>query len=59
MAIRISGITLPDNKRIEIALTAVYGIGRPLITTVRNLVVKSACKFVDEVLEYYPALFNL
>ncbi len=24
---RISGITLPDNKRIEIALTAVYGIG--------------------------------
>lgn len=27
---RISGITLPDNKRIEIALTAIYGIGRPL-----------------------------
>lgn len=26
---RISGITLPDNKRIEIALTAIYGIGRP------------------------------
>ena len=25
---RISGITLPENKRIEIALTAVYGIGR-------------------------------
>ena len=25
---RISGITLPDEKRIEIALTAVYGIGR-------------------------------
>jgi len=25
---RISGITLPDNKRMEIALTAVYGIGR-------------------------------
>lgn len=30
MAIRISGINLPDNKRIIIALTAVYGIGRPL-----------------------------
>jgi len=30
MSIRISGITLPDNKRIEIALTYVYGIGRPL-----------------------------
>ena len=28
MPIRISGITLPDNKRIEVALTAIYGIGR-------------------------------
>lgn len=27
---RISGITIPDEKRIEIGLTAVYGIGRPL-----------------------------
>lgn len=27
---RIAGITLPDNKRMEIALTAVYGIGRPM-----------------------------
>ena len=26
---RISGIALPENKRMEIALTAVYGIGRP------------------------------
>lgn len=26
---RITGITLPDNKRIDIALTAIYGIGRP------------------------------
>ena len=25
---RILGITLPDNKRMEIALTAIYGIGR-------------------------------
>lgn len=25
---RISGITLPENKRIEIALTAIFGIGR-------------------------------
>lgn len=30
MAIRISGINLPDNKRIVIALTSIYGIGRPL-----------------------------
>lgn len=26
---RIAGITLPDNKRLEIALTTIYGIGRP------------------------------
>lgn len=25
---RIAGITLPENKRMDIALTAVYGIGR-------------------------------
>lgn len=25
---RISGITIPENKRLEIALTAIYGIGR-------------------------------
>lgn len=30
MPIRISGINLPDTKRMAIALTAVYGIGRPL-----------------------------
>ncbi len=27
---RISGITVPDNKRLEIALTAIFGIGRSL-----------------------------
>lgn len=27
---RIAGITVPNNKRLEIALTAIYGIGRPL-----------------------------
>ena len=26
---RISAITLPDNKRMDIALTAIYGVGRP------------------------------
>ncbi len=25
---RIAGITIPDHKRLEIALTAVYGVGR-------------------------------
>jgi|SRR3989344_4047238 len=33
---RILGITLPDNKRIEIALTAIYGIGRPLSVKILN-----------------------
>lgn len=26
--LRISGITVPDNKRLEIGLTAIYGVGR-------------------------------
>ncbi|MAF80629.1 30S ribosomal protein S13 [bacterium] len=30
MAIRISGINLPDKKRIVIALTEIYGIGQSL-----------------------------
>lgn len=30
MATRIAGVVLPDNKRIEIALTYIYGIGRAL-----------------------------
>ena len=31
---RIAGINLPDEKRIEIALTALYGIGRPRALTI-------------------------
>jgi small subunit ribosomal protein S13 len=31
---RIAGINLPENKRMEIALTAVYGIGRPTAKTI-------------------------
>lgn len=34
---RIAGITLPDNKRIEIALTAIYGVGRPLAHTILDI----------------------
>lgn len=26
---RIAGITIPEEKRLEIALTAIYGVGRP------------------------------
>lgn len=27
---RIAGITIPSEKRLEIALTAIYGVGRPM-----------------------------
>ncbi|MEK7134576.1 MAG: 30S ribosomal protein S13 [Patescibacteria group bacterium] len=27
---RISGINIPENKRLEIALTAIFGVGRPM-----------------------------
>lgn len=30
MAARIAGVTLPQNKRIEISLTYIFGIGLPL-----------------------------
>lgn len=30
MPVRIAGITLPEHKRVDIALTRVYGIGRSL-----------------------------
>lgn len=33
---RIAGITIPDTKRLEISLTAIYGIGRPLAQTILN-----------------------
>ncbi len=28
MSVRIAGITIPNNKRVEIALTYIFGIGR-------------------------------
>jgi small subunit ribosomal protein S13 len=31
---RIVGITIPNEKRLEIGLTVVYGIGRPLAHTI-------------------------
>ena len=33
---RIAGITLPDQKRMEIALTAIFGIGRRRATSILN-----------------------
>ena len=26
---RIAGVNIPDNKRVEIGLTSIYGVGRP------------------------------
>lgn len=35
---RIAGVTIPDEKRLEIALTAVYGVGRQrAIATLKEL----------------------
>jgi len=33
---RIAGVNIPENKRIEIALTYIYGIGRNLSKTILN-----------------------
>lgn len=30
MAVRIAGVIIPNEKRVEIALTYIYGIGRPV-----------------------------
>lgn len=33
---RIAGISIPDNKQIEVSLTYIYGIGRPLARKILN-----------------------
>lgn len=33
---RIAGINIPDNKKIEIALTYIYGVGRALSNRILN-----------------------
>jgi len=33
-AMRIAGVTIPDNKRIDIALTSIYGIGRSAVSKI-------------------------
>lgn len=39
---RIAGITIPENKRIEIGLTAVYGIGR---SSAHNILDKAGIEY--------------
>ena len=36
MAVRIAGVTLPQNKRVEIGLTYIFGIGRSLSVKILN-----------------------
>lgn len=33
---RIAGVNIPDNKKIEISLSYIYGIGRPLARVILN-----------------------
>jgi small subunit ribosomal protein S13 len=33
---RIAGVDLPSNKRVDVALTYIYGIGRPLAQRILN-----------------------
>lgn len=36
MAVRIAGVTIPNEKRVEIALTYIYGIGRETANKILN-----------------------
>lgn len=45
---RILGITIPDNKKLEIGLTVVYGIGRPrALEILKNAKVNKDAKAKD------------
>jgi small subunit ribosomal protein S13 len=48
---RIAGADLPDNKRVEIALTYIYGIGRPLAQRILGATGISPAKRVRELSE--------
>lgn len=45
---RIAGITIPEEKRLEIGLTAIYGVGRPrALTTLAALKIDAGKKPKD------------
>lgn len=45
---RIAGVTIPDRKRLEIALTAIFGVGRPrALTTLATLGIDPGKKTSD------------
>lgn len=45
---RIAGVNIPDNKKIEIALTYIYGIGRPRARYILELTKISSAKRAKE-----------
>ncbi len=45
---RIAGVEIPNNKRVEIGLTYIYGIGRPKSRTILKLVKVDMDKKVKE-----------
>lgn len=46
--LRISGVTIPENKRLEMGLTAVYGVGRPrALATLKALGIEPGAKPKD------------
>ncbi len=53
---RIAGINIPDNKHAEIALTAIYGIGR---TSAQKILTALAIKFHTKVKELSDAQLDL
>ena len=46
---RISGITIPDNKKLEFGLTAIYGIGRTSAVKICTEAGVSALKKASEI----------
>ncbi|OGH10981.1 MAG: 30S ribosomal protein S13 [Candidatus Levybacteria bacterium RIFCSPLOWO2_01_FULL_36_13] len=48
---RISGINLPDNKRVDIGLSYLYGIGRSNVTTVLSKASVDASKRIKDLSE--------
>ena len=49
---RIAGITIPEKKRLEVALTAVYGIGRPRVKMILEKLNIDLGKKVEELTAY-------
>lgn len=51
MAVRIAGVTIPNDKRVEIALTYLFGIGRAVSINILNEANIDSNKRVHELTE--------